>query len=72
MIRVLCCLLLLSCDEALIEHEVPGADSDGDGLTNAEERELFTDPYQADSDRDGVNDGDEVQAGTDPLNAENT
>jgi len=33
-------------------------DSDGDGLTDAEERDLGTDPNNADTDGDGVNDGD--------------
>jgi len=44
-------------------------DSDGDGLTNAEEYALETDPIKADSDRDGLNDGEEVTIySTDPLN----
>jgi len=42
-------------------------DADGDGLTDAEEADLGTDPADADTDDDGVNDGDEVAAGTDPL-----
>ena len=45
-------------------------DSDGDGLSDAEENQLGTNPNDADSDNDGVNDGDEVAAGTDPLNAD--
>ena len=32
-------------------------DSDHDGLTNAEERRLHTDPHNADSDGDGISDG---------------
>lgn len=43
------------------------ADPDEDGLTNAEEEELGTDPKEADSDGDGLDDGDEVDLGTDPL-----
>lgn len=43
-------------------------DPDEDGLTNAEEEELGTDPEVADTDVDGINDGDEVELGTDPLN----
>ncbi len=35
-------------------------DSDGDGLTDEEERELGTDPNSADTDGDGLNDGEEV------------
>jgi thiol-disulfide isomerase/thioredoxin len=43
-------------------------DWDGDGLTNAEERELGTDPRNADTDGDGLDDGIEVNViGTDPL-----
>lgn len=42
-------------------------DSDGDGLSDAAEDTLGTDPGEPDSDGDGVNDGAEVLAGTDPL-----
>ena len=45
-------------------------DNDGDGLTNAEEAALGTDPNDADSDNDGTNDGDEVDCGSDPLDAD--
>lgn len=48
-------------------EEKGSLDSDGDGLTDAEEKELGTDPYDADTDGDCVSDGDEVEAGTDPL-----
>lgn len=48
-----------------------GTDSDGDGLTDAEERELGTDPNDADTDDDGLTDGQEVnQHDTDPLDAD--
>ncbi|MBA2246912.1 MAG: hypothetical protein H0W23_02195 [Chloroflexia bacterium] len=43
-------------------------DPDGDGLTNAQEAELGTDPNVADTDDDGIDDGEEVNIGTDPLN----
>jgi Tol biopolymer transport system component len=44
-------------------------DSDGDGLTNAEEAKIGTDPFNPDTDGDGLSDGDEVlKYGTDPLN----
>ncbi|MCB9778887.1 MAG: redoxin domain-containing protein, partial [Alphaproteobacteria bacterium] len=43
-------------------------DADGDGLTDAEEADLGTDPGDPDSDGDGVDDGDEVAAGTSPTN----
>lgn len=41
-------------------------DSDGDGLTDAHEKALGTDPHNPDTDGDGVSDGDEVAAGTNP------
>lgn len=40
-------------------------DTDGDGLTDAEEADLGSDPALADSDEDGLDDGAEVTAGTD-------
>ncbi len=44
-------------------------DTDGDGLTNARELELGTDPENNDTDGDGLSDGDEVlRTGTQPLN----
>ena len=44
-------------------------DSDGDGLTDAREAELGTDPALTDTDGDGLSDGEEVDfLGTDPLN----
>jgi len=55
----------------------PAEDPDNDGLTNAEETALGTDPNDPDTDADGLNDGDEVTGDlntsfsndpTDPLN----
>ena len=44
-------------------------DSDNDGLSDAEEADIGTDPNNADTDGDGISDGDEViHYGTDPLN----
>jgi outer membrane protein OmpA-like peptidoglycan-associated protein len=44
-------------------------DDDGDGLTNAEEKALGTDPRNPDTDGDGLNDGEEVKTyRTDPKN----
>ncbi len=44
-------------------------DTDGDGLPDAQEIELGTDPAVPDTDEDGINDGDEVNVHrTDPLN----
>jgi hypothetical protein len=42
-------------------------DADNDGLTNAEEVALGTDPFNPDSDGDDFKDGDEVKAGSNPL-----
>ncbi len=54
--------------DAEVEADVdPGTDSDGDGLTDWDERNLGTDPEHPDTDRDGIGDGDEVTDGTDPA-----
>jgi CSLREA domain-containing protein len=58
-----------SCLSALVSDA--GDDSDGDGLSNAEEFGLGSDPCNSDSDGDGLPDGVEVFGlgpfGTDPL-----
>lgn len=45
----------------------PPLDSDGDGLSDVEERARGTNPMSNDSDGDGVFDGYEIGAGTNPL-----
>jgi outer membrane protein OmpA-like peptidoglycan-associated protein len=51
--------------------ESPNADPDRDGLTNAEEKQLGTNPKVADSDGDGLKDGDEINKyKTSPLKAD--
>jgi outer membrane protein OmpA-like peptidoglycan-associated protein len=47
-----------------------GADTDGDGLNEAEEELYGTDPALADTDGDGIGDGVEVNDGTDPADAD--
>jgi len=43
-------------------------DSDGDGLTNSEEAQIGTDPFNPDTDGDGLGDGEEVKTyATNPL-----
>ena len=53
-----------------LESVVINPDSDGDGLTDADETDVYgTDPANPDTDGDGLTDGDEVLVdGTDPLN----
>jgi len=43
------------------------SDSDGDGLSDAQETLVGTSPFNPDTDGDGVSDGVEVALGTDPL-----
>lgn len=45
----------------------PEGDADGDGLANAEELELGTDPHDVDTDGDGRRDDCELRNGTDPT-----
>ena len=45
-------------------------DDDNDGLTDVEEDQKGTDPFNPDSDGDGVKDGQEVKDGTDPNKAD--
>jgi hypothetical protein len=57
--------------ELLMRNLDPSADTDQDGLTNAQEEPLASDPTNADSDDDGINDGAEVnQYKTSPVNAD--
>ena len=57
---------LAGCEEKRIQ-DTGTPDRDGDGLTNAEESTLGTDPDNADSDGDGIDDGAEVEQGLDPT-----
>jgi len=46
---------------------IPIVDSDGDCITDEDERTLGTDPYDRDTDGDGLTDWQEVASGTDPT-----
>jgi len=57
--------------DADTEPDTDEVDSDNDGLSNAEERQLCdgegSDPYDGDTDGDGLSDYEEVQRGTSPC-----
>ncbi|MFK7890917.1 MAG: hypothetical protein AB8B63_08895 [Granulosicoccus sp.] len=58
----------LSSHETLELTDLVSADSDEDGLSDADESALYnTDPEDADSDDDGLNDGQEIGLGSNPL-----
>ena len=44
-------------------------DSDGDGLSDVEERRLGTNPYNKDTDGDGIDDLMEIKQGSNPVMA---
>ncbi len=56
-------------DIGAFEDQVGNDDPDGDGLTNAQEYALGTDPNNIDTDGDGYNDATEVLNGSDPTSA---
>ena len=58
---VVALILVRGCGQGAV------SDPDGDLLTNAEERELGTDPNNPDTDFDGLQDNAELREGTDPL-----
>lgn len=52
----------------LVGKSIPEQDTDGDGLTDAEELAAGTNPYSADTDGDGLSDAAEINVhGTNPL-----
>lgn len=50
----------IGCGTFVVTERVVPVDTDGDGLTDAEELVLGTDPFDIDSDDDGISDGEEV------------
>ncbi len=55
-------------DGTTVSTTTPAAiDSDGDGLSDADEAKYHTDPLVTDTDKDGFTDGDEVRRGFNPL-----
>ena len=56
-----------TADDDTGDDDDGGADPDGDGLTNDQEGQYGTDPYDADTDGDGYDDGEEVHGASDPL-----
>lgn len=52
------------------DGDAADVDSDGDGLSDAEEETMGTDPSSADSDGDGLSDKEEVEVGSDPTLAD--
>jgi len=56
--------VLVSCGES---SDSPLQDSDGDGLSDAQENRIGTDPYNHDTDGDGYHDEEEVLSSTDPV-----
>lgn len=64
-------LLASGLDGFQVRHEEPvGLDNDDDGLTNAQEVVLGTNPDLRDTDGDGIWDKAEIDMGMDPLTAE--
>jgi hypothetical protein len=59
--------LMKATQKAVITINSTTKDSDGDGLTDAQEAALGTNPNNPDSDGDGISDKDEYLNGTNPL-----
>ncbi|MHA1125419.1 MAG: hypothetical protein ACTSQX_07270 [Candidatus Heimdallarchaeota archaeon] len=60
---------LTNLEEYVLGTDPHNADTDGDGLTDGSEVNVYhTNPLKSDSDDDGFTDGDEIAAGTDPNN----
>jgi hypothetical protein len=57
-------------EKDLALFDISNLDSDSDGLSDKQEQELGTNPYNSDSDGDGYSDLEEVKSNHDPLKAE--
>ena len=58
--------------QALAKKEELERDTDGDGIPDAVERNMGTNPYSPDTDGDGKSDQEEISYGTNPLAADNS
>ena len=58
--------------QALAKKEELERDSDGDGIPDAVERNMGTNPYSPDTDGDGKSDQEEISYGSNPLAADNS
>lgn len=58
--------------QALAQKEELERDSDGDGIPDAVERNMGTNPYSPDTDGDGKSDQEEISYGSNPLAADNS
>lgn len=64
-------ILVLASGFLFSDEKADTIDSDKDGLTDKEEEEIGTDPYNTDSDGDSISDSAEVKKWeTDPLNSD--
>lgn len=60
-------LIYVASGQAAPAGLAPDGDDDGDGLTNAQEAQIGTDPASADSDGDGLSDAQEILNDSDPT-----
>nr|WP_269139535.1 PBECR4 domain-containing protein [Streptococcus sanguinis] len=58
--------------QALAKKEELERDSDGDGIPDAVERNMGTNPYSPDTDGDGKSDQEEISYGSNPLAVDNS
>lgn len=58
--------------QALAKKEELERDTDGDGIPDAVERNMGTNPYSPDTDGDGKSDQEEISYGSNPLAADNS